>query len=68
MHAPILAYLILQEAAVVLLYILWQVGIEHKRGYLGVRKLCTILDFDVFSFHTLWWISLDNRQHYLVKL
>ena len=30
MHAPILAYLILQEAAVVLLYILWQVGIEHE--------------------------------------
>ena len=49
MHAPILAYLILQEAAVVLLYILWQVGIEHKRGYLRVGQLRAILNFDVLA-------------------
>lgn len=41
--------LILQESLVWLLHILWKVSIEHERWYLGVWKLCAILDLDVLT-------------------
>ena len=48
-HVPIFAYLVFQKAAIVLLYVLRQVGIEHKRGYLRVGQLRAILNFDVLA-------------------
>ena len=60
--------IVLKEAAIVLLYILWQVGIEHKRWNRGVWQLGAVLNLDVLTLHALWWISLDDRQHHLVPL
>ena len=48
-HVPIFAYLVFQKAAIVLLYVLWQVGVEHKRGYLRVGQLRAILNLDVLA-------------------
>lgn len=49
MQRPVLTDLVLQEAAIVLLYILWQVGIEHKRWNRSIRQLCTVLDLDILT-------------------
>ena len=68
MKRPILTYLVLQESAIVLLHILRQVGIEHKRRNRCIGQLSAILDLDVLAFHTLWRVSLDDRQHHLVQL
>ena len=68
MKRPILTYLVLQESAIVLLHILRQVGIEHKRRNRCIGQLSAILDLDVLAFHTLWRVSLDDRQHNLVQL
>ena len=49
MHIPVIAYLVFQKAAIVLFYILRQVGVEHKRGYLRVGQLRAILNLDVLA-------------------
>ena len=49
MHIPIVAYLIFQKAAIVFLYVLWQVGIEHERGNLRVGQLRAILNLDILT-------------------
>ena len=48
-HVPIFAYLVFQKATIVLFYILRQVGVEHKRGYLRVGQLRAILNLDVLA-------------------
>ena len=67
MHVPIFAYLVFQKAAIVLLYVLWQVGVEHKRGYLRVGQLRAILNFDVLAFGGWRRISLDKGEHHFIK-
>ena len=49
MHVPVIAYLVFQKATIVLFYILRQVGVEHKRGYLRVGQLRAILNLDVLA-------------------
>ena len=68
MKRPILTYLVLQESAIVLLHILRQVGIEHKRRNRCIRQLGAILNFDILTLYALWRICLDNRQHHLIQL
>lgn len=48
-EVPALADFVLEEAAVGVLDVLREVGIEDKRGYLRGRELCAILDFDVLA-------------------
>lgn len=68
MHAPVLADFVFKKAAVILLHILREVGIEHEGGDLRVRELRTIFDFDVFSLDALWREGLDDGQHHFVEL
>ena len=67
MQRPVLANLVLQESTIILLHILWQVGIEHKRRNRSVRQLCTIFDFDVLTLNTLRRKSLNDRKHHLIQ-
>ena len=60
MHAPVLADFVFKKAAVILLHILWEVGIEHEGGDLRVGELRAIFDFDVFSLDALWREGLDD--------
>ena len=46
---PVVTYLVFQESLVWLLYILWQVRIEHKRWNLCVRQLRAILYLDILT-------------------
>ena len=68
MHRPVLAYLVLEEAAVRLLDILRQVGVEHERGYLSVGQLRAVFYLYVLALYRWRRISLDERQHHLVEL
>jgi hypothetical protein len=58
---PVLANLVLEEALVGFLHILWQIGIEHEGWNLRVRHLRAILNLDVLSFDGGWRIGLDER-------
>ena len=66
-EVPLLAHLVLQEAAVRLLDVLRQVGEEHERGYARVGQLRDILYLDVLALGGWWRICLDERQHLLVE-
>lgn len=48
-HRPVVANLVLQETAIRLLDVLWQVGVEHERRNLRVGQLCAVLDLDVLA-------------------
>ena len=65
---PVLAYLVLQEPAIVLLDILGQIGIKHKRRNLRVGQLRAIFYLDVLSLDGWRWCFLDDGQHHLVEL
>lgn len=63
MERPVLTNFVLKETAVLLLDILRQVGIEHKRRYLCVRQLRAVFYLYELSLYRLWRCSLDDRQH-----
>ena len=48
-HRPVVAYLVFKEAAIRLLDVLRQVGVEHEGWYLRVRQLRAILYLDVLA-------------------
>ena len=68
MHRPVLTNLILQEATVRLLDILWQVGIEHERWYLRVGQLRAVFYLYELTLCRWWRCLLYDRQHHLVEL
>ena len=53
------AEMILQEAAIVLADILWQVAEECELRS-RCRQLHSVLDADILTLYCWWWGSLDN--------
>lgn len=65
---PVVADLVLQEAAVGVFYPLGQVAEEDKGGDLCAFQLGYVLDFDVFAFVGGWRCLRNYFEHYLVEL
>ena len=68
MEVPLLAYLVLQEAAVRLFAPLWQVAEENECRNDSLLKHGHIFDFDKFTFVARRGCDGDLLQHVCVEL